>query len=162
MAKKNLFGVISGFIVVSIAGLLITSSCSSQQTIISTVTTNVSLTTTVTVAGVSLIPTFAVPSTWLITEYQALAIAGSYVPVEISRRALVYAGPEQYGNIAGPTGGDWYVIYQNILTTSSELGWLADTKTSLNGAGPYNELTFKIDPMSGDLISRNATFVIPL
>jgi hypothetical protein len=45
----------------------------------------------------------------------------------------------------------------NISVTKEWLGWQPDIQTQLVGDGPYNELTVRVDAVTGEYMSRTAS-----
>jgi hypothetical protein len=104
-------------------------------------------------------------SNWKITQAQAVATASTYVPAEILSQARISVGIDGGGNLNnGETYSYWSIAFTNISVTQAELGWQGDSQTTLNpnAEGICNEIVIRIDPVTGDLVSRTAYFALPL
>lgn len=141
---KIIFGKLA--LSVTVAGLSVLCACATQQTVTSTVTNRISVTPTGTVS---------VGHDYPITQEQAIAIAGSYVPAEVTTKATITLA---FGSGSGAAAsGIWTVLFGFPIAeiTNGEFGWQPDSKTHFADS-PYDQIQIDINATTGELILRSA------
>jgi len=141
---KMIFGKLA--LSATFVGLLFLCACATQQTVTSTITNSIVVTPTGTVN---------VGHGYPITQEQAIAIAGSYVPAEVTTKATITLA---FGSGNGAAAsGIWTVLFGFPIAeiTNGELGWQPDSKTHFSD-GPYGQIQIDINATTGELILRSA------
>jgi len=134
-----------------------------MNTIITTAVTSTTTATTL-VFTTPDVPPFD-QSNWKITQDQAIAIASQYLPANIASRATIEANMEAAGNsTTGESNYYWDVDFEKISVTQAELGWQSDSRTNLNPGpdGTFDEITIRIDAVTGEVVSKTADIAIYL
>jgi hypothetical protein len=133
---------------------------------------NTTISTTVTSTTAAITPTVTIPyiprfdqSNWKITQDQAIAIASACLHADIAGRAEKSANMEAAGNsTTGESNYYWDVDFEKISVTQTELGWQSDSRTTLNPGpdGTFDEITIRIDAVTGEVVSKTADIAIYL